>query len=100
MVRIITLNVGTVELLVVDLTDKIGTITDLTAYAVSYKVMDESEDNVIVNWTVVNSKSGMRVFPLIDTTVGTWPEGTYKLYVRPTIPPETPILGPMEFSLS
>lgn len=100
MVRIITLNVGTVELLPVDITDKIGTITDLAAYAVDYKIVDEAEDNVVVNWTPVNSKSGMRVFPLIDTTVGTWPEGTYKLYVRPAIPPESPILGPMEFGLS
>ena len=100
MVRIITLNEGTVELLAVDIADKLGTITDLTPYAVSYKVVDESEANIIVNWTAVNSKVGMRVFPLIDTTVGTWPEGIYKLYVRPTIPPEAPILGPMEFGLS
>jgi hypothetical protein len=99
-VSILTLNKGTIELLPVDITDKLGTITDLASYDVDYRVTDESEITDIIAWTPVNSKDLMRVFPLIDTTVGVWPEGTYKLYVRPTIPPEAPILGPMEFGLS
>lgn len=100
MVSILTLNIGTVELLAIDIADKLGTITDLTSYNVDYKIVNEKEDVTLVNWTAVNSKDGMRVFPLIDTTVGDWVEGTYKLYVRPTIAPEAPILGPMEFGLS
>lgn len=94
-----TYNLGTIELLVVDLTDRIGTVTDLAAYDVDYKITDESEAVVKVDWTPVNSKTGMRVFPLLDTSAG-WDEGTYKLYIRPTISPEMPILGPLEFGLS
>jgi hypothetical protein len=99
-VSILTLNKGTIELLPVDITDKLGTITDLASYDVDYRIISEDETDTIIDWTPVNSKSLMRVFPLIDTTIGNWPEGTYKLYVRPTIPPEAPILGPMEFGLS
>lgn len=99
MVSIITLNKGTVELIPVDITDKVGTITDLAPYSVDYRVTTEAEVEIVA-WTPVNSKNLMRVFPLIDTTVGTWDEDVYKLYIRVNVPPETPILGPMEFSLS
>lgn len=100
MVGIETLNVGTKELFAVELTDKLGTITDLAPYTVDYKVVSEDESTTIVNWTLVNSKNMMVVYPLIDTTVGSWQEGTYKLYIRATIPPEVPVLGPIEFGLS
>jgi hypothetical protein len=99
-VRTDTLNVGTKELYAVELTDKLGAITDLAAYAVHFKILSEDEADTVVDWTLVNSKDGMIVYPLIDTTVGTWGERTYKMYIRATIPPEAPILGPIEFGLS
>ena len=95
----ITLNLGTREIFVVDITDKLGAITDLAAVPVDYRVLTEDEE-LQVDWTPVNSKEGMQVYPLIDTTIGVWAEGTYKLYVRPNISPEAPVLGPIEFGLS
>lgn len=99
MVAIITLNTGTAEILMVDVTDALGTITDLVSVPVDYRVLTEDEV-VQVNWTPVDSKLGMRVYVLIDTTQGTWLEGVYKLYVRPHVSPEAPVLGPIEFGLS
>ena len=100
MVTIETLNVGTKELYAVELTDKLGNISDLAPYNVDFKIVSEDEVDTIVNWTPVNSKILMVVYPLIDTTVGVWGERTYKMYIRPTIPPEAPILGPILFGLS
>lgn len=100
MVTTYSLNVGTKELYAIELTDKLGSIIDITPYNVDYKIVSEDEATTVVDWTPVNSKSGMVVYPLIDTTVGIWLEGTYKLYIRPIIPPEAPILGPIEFGLS
>jgi hypothetical protein len=83
----------------IDIADKLGTITDLAAIPVDYRVLTENEDTQL-DWTPVNLKEGMRVFPVIDTTTGTWSEGTYKLYIRPHISPEAPVLGPIEFGIS
>jgi len=83
----------------VDIADKLGEVTDLTNISVDFRVLTEEEE-IQQDWSPVNLKEGMRVFPLIDTTVGTWEEGTYKLYIRPSIGPESPVLGPMEFGLS
>jgi len=83
----------------VDITDKLEEVTDLSAISVDYRILTEEEE-LQLDWTPVNSKEGMRVFPLIDTTTGTWEEGTYKLYVRPHVGSEAPVLGPIEFGLS
>ena len=95
-----TLIKGTTETLVAKLDDRLDNVTDLTTYNVDYKVTSEDDDSVIQNWTPVNSKSGMKVFILVNTTGAGWVIGTYKLYVRPTIGSEQPILGPWEFGLT
>lgn len=92
-----TLNVGTIETLSVELTDRIGSITDLSIYAVDFQVLKEDETSQLA-WTAVAAVVGMRADCLLDTTG--WAEGTYKLYIRPTIGPERPIIGPFEFGLS
>jgi hypothetical protein len=103
--RMDTLNLGTKELISVYLSDKLGLID--TIPAADFKVISEDEVDTVANWAAVENIDGMRVDCLIDTTTGAgitntdpWPEGTYKLYVRPNIPPETPIVGPWEFGVS
>lgn len=91
-----TLNVGTKEIVSVYLTDRLGTITDIAS--AEFKIMTEDETDTVVDWATVENIAGLRVDCLVDTTG--WTEGTYKLYVRPSIPPENPIVGPWEFGVS
>lgn len=91
-----TLNKGSIETISCLLTDRLGNID--TIAAADFKVVSEDETVTVQDWTGAENISGMRVDCLIDTT--TWDEGTYKLYVRPSIPPETPIVGPFEFGVS
>lgn len=96
-----TLNVGTKEIVSLDITDRLGGITSLATYNVEYKIVTEDEATIKVNWTTVLNTSGMRADILVDTTTGGgWAEGTYKLYIRINIIPEIPVLGPFEFGLS
>lgn len=93
------LNVGTKEVLSVNVDDRLDTINDLTPYAVYYRVLNE-DDSVKLAWTIATDVVVMRVDCLVDTTTGGgWAAGTYKLYIRPTIGAEQPILGPFEFNL-
>lgn len=94
----LSLNAGTVEILPFNVTDLLGEITSLESFTVDYKVMTEDESSTKVDWAAVEDISGMRVDVLLDTTG--WAEGNYKLYIRPNIPPESPILGPFVFGLS
>lgn len=91
-----TLNKGTKELLSVILTDRLGLID--TIPAADFKVISEDETTIVQDWVAADSISGLRVDCLVDTS--TWDEGTYKLFVRPDIPPESPIIGPFEFGVS
>lgn len=100
-----TLNLGTKEIVSVYLTDKLGNIT--TVDTADFKVLSEDEVDTVMDWTVVTNIVGLRLDCLIDTTTGAgvgglepWPEGTYKLYARPSVPPEAPIVGPFEFGVS
>jgi len=93
-----TLIKGTKEVLFLTLTDRLGTITDLTGVNVEQQLTTEDEKVVKQAWTTVLETAGMDVHALIDTTG--WDEGTYKLYIRVNIPPELPILGPFLFGVS
>jgi hypothetical protein len=90
------LNVGTKETVSVNLEDRLDTITDLSSYAVSYRVAnDDGTDKV--PWATVAGVTLMRVDVLLDTTG--WDTAHYELYVRPTIGSEMPILGPFDFNV-
>lgn len=91
-----TLNKGTKEIVSIYLNDKLGNVTSIAS--ADYKVVTEDEVTTTVDWSVVENIDGMRIDVLLDTSV--WDEGIYKLYVRPSIPPEQPIVGPWEFGVS
>lgn len=89
------LNAGTKEVYSFVVGDRLGDITDLSSYTAQYKVMDENDQNIIVDWTDASDIDEMRVDILLDTTNPTpWPDGTYKIYLKVTVTPEVPILGP------
>lgn len=91
---------GTKEVIFFNLTDKLNTITDLSPYTVQFRVTDE-EETELVAWSVVENVSLMRVDVLLDTTPIGFKDGMIlKVYIRPNIPPEAPILGPFEIGLS
>lgn len=96
----VTLNVGTKELMSIDLADRIQGISDISPYVVQACIKSEDELTTPQAYSNVANKVLMRVDVLIDTTVGLWSEGTYKLYLKITIAPEVVILGPVEFGLS
>ena|SRR6478609_5037850 len=95
-----TINKGTKEVLFFNLDDRLNQITDLAPYTVEYRVTDE-EESELVAWSVVEDVNLMRVDVLLDTTPAGFVDGmTLKIYIRPNIPPEAPILGPFEVGLS
>jgi hypothetical protein len=96
-----TLNLGTKEIISFDVADRLNTISDISTYTVEYKVTDEEEVELIA-WTPVENVDLMRVDILLDTTNGTiFKDGMIlKIYIRPLINPEAPILGPFEYGLS
>lgn len=91
-----TLNKGTKEIASVLLTDRLDSGAVISS--ADFKVALEDETVVVVDWTPVANISGLRLDCLIDTSA--WVEGIYKLYVRPSVPPEQPIVGPFEFGVS
>lgn len=93
-----TLNIGTKEIVSVYLTDRLGDITSIPN--ADFKIVTEDEVDTVADWASVLNIVNMRVDCLIDTTGQAWSEGTFKLYVRPNIPPEAPIVGPFEFGVS
>ena len=92
------LNAGTKEIVSVNVEDRLGTLSDLSAYAVNFRVANEDGSDRIA-WTAATNVVLMRVDCLLDTTVGPWPTGHYELYIRPTIGSERPILGPFDFDV-
>lgn len=92
-------NRGSVEYLPVRVSDKLGGISTLDGYSLAFRITDMEEAEV-QTWSSCNN-DGMTVLPLIDATQSALADGgTYKLYIKITINPEIPILGPIEFEVS
>jgi hypothetical protein len=96
---LLQVNKNSVEFLPVLVSDKLGGISTLDGYMIQFRITDV-EENQLVAWTSCNNDV-MTVLPLIDATAS-WAQdsGTYKLYIKITITPEIPILGPIEFEVS
>lgn len=92
---------GTKQYLLVDVIDLAGTVTELSSHTPLYTVQDD-DDNFGYNDAAATA-TDMTVYCLIDTTVDpggpfTWlTENHYRLWVRFTIAPEIPYLGPFDF---
>lgn len=88
------LNKGSIEILPVEVTDRLASINSLDGFAVSYQINTEDDTNTVVDWTACGN-SGMTALPLIDTS--TLDKTVYNLRIKVDVPPEHPILGPFEF---
>ena len=107
-----TFTQGTKEYYIVDLTDELGVITDLTGSTPQYDLRGPSGSYVTTdNSASINPDQLMELFCMIDTTlhgnidspdgsVHTWlPGGEYRLYVTVTVGSEVPRFGPFGFTI-
>jgi len=84
---------GTIEFLVLPITDTQGNLTNIGA--ATYDLYTGDDDATVVVSGVSCVVDGMKILPLIDTT--TLAEGPYDLFVTFSAAPETPRLGPFRF---
>lgn len=93
----VTLPQGTKEYVVVDVEDALASIVDLAGTTPQFKVLNpDPDDTDKLAWAAVTNVSLMKLYCLLDTSVGPWDGGTYRLFVRFTTAPELPVLGPFE----
>lgn len=95
----IGINVGSVEKIIVIVTDLAGVLNDLgdaanLAFSV-YPVELDGSNGAAVITDQAATYDGMTMFCLVDTTA--WTVGKYRLYATFDVDTETPILGPVEF---
>ena len=84
---------GTVEFLVIPVTDTMGNLTSIGAATYDLYTGDDAATEILSGISCV--VDGMKILPLIDTT--TLDEGPYDLFVTFSASPETPRLGPFRF---
>jgi hypothetical protein len=84
---------GTIEFLVIPVTDTQGNLTNIGAATYSLYTGDDAATQILTG--VSCAVQGMTILPLINTT--TLDEGPYDLFVTFSAPPETPKLGPFRF---
>lgn len=87
---------GSKELVVVDLVDVTGVVTDLAAASPEYMVRRADDDSEVVPLTACTA-ANMRVSVLIDTVADSYDEGLHYLYVSFTLGIETPLLYAGDF---
>lgn len=93
-----TLRKGTKEWLIYDVTDRLGTLSNLVGTAARYDVYDTSGSRIITQSSLTINV--MEVYALIDTTgVNFVPNATltYKVYLQFDTGPESPYLFGGEF---
>jgi NADP-dependent 3-hydroxy acid dehydrogenase YdfG len=90
------LAVGTREYLLVDVKDRLSTLTTLDGLAITFDVKDRDGTNKYTAAAATNV--GMIVRCLVDTAG--WTAGKYSLWVNIVVGPETPRLGPFDFEVA
>jgi hypothetical protein len=95
---VISLPLGTIENLQVDVEDRKNNLTTLDGTGLNFSVRPRFGDDM--SWVIENdsaSNDGLRAFCLIDTT--DWDVGEYEMYIQFDNLPEIPKLGPMHFEV-
>jgi hypothetical protein len=96
----IVLPQGTKEYIVVDVDDELDAVNNLAPTTPQFKVLNpDPDDGDKLAWAAVTNIDLMKLYCLVDTSVGPWAAGTYRLFVRFTSAPELPVLGPCEFEV-
>lgn len=84
---------GTIEFLVIPITDTLGNLESIDAATYDLYTGDAEETEVLTGEAC--TVTDMKILPLIDTT--DLEEGPYDLFINFSAPPETPRLGPFRF---
>jgi hypothetical protein len=93
---------GSIETLIIDLDDAIDQLTDLSTTSCTFEVKDRAgavkqAATAIVTYGGHPMRAGCRV----DTTQPSlWPSSRYSIYLTFTDNPDTPVVGPFEFSVN
>ena len=89
---------GTKEIIVVDMTDKTGAVTDLSGLSPTFTV--EYHDGTVIVNAAAATATLMRILCLINTTTGgPWLDGAYKLFIGFTVGTEIPKVFASDFYL-
>jgi hypothetical protein len=90
---------GTVEYLILEVEDRLNNLATLDGKGGVYSVFSDSGTPMYDEEDI--QAQGLKAFCLINTSAthpqGLWPEGEYKIYLRFTLNPEIPRLGPYSF---
>jgi len=92
------LPVGTKENIVVDITDRIGSISTLDGSNPTFDVRKRGAGSTWKLQAQPVTNIGMRAYCLVDTD--TWEVGTYELFINFQALPEEPRVGPLEFEVA
>lgn|SRR5574337_696500 len=92
----VTLTLGTKEFFPIKITDALDGITTLNGLGLAFDLYkdDEAETAIVTNVGCTNQ--GMIALPLIDTTTVGFAEGDYNVFLKFTLSPEIPRLGPFK----
>jgi hypothetical protein len=94
----IKLTKGTVEHIPINVSDRLGGLTDLTGTNPTFDVRRESDETAVAGMTgLAPTTTGMTAFCLIDTT--NMAKDRYELLLRFHTAPEIPYLGPFDFEV-
>lgn len=93
-----TLALGTKEFYPIKVTDVLDNLTTLDGTGLEFKLLkdDEAETEVVAWTSCLNDE--VIALPLIDTT--SWDdddEGDYCVFLKFTLSPEVPVIGPFKF---
>lgn len=96
------LRIGTQETLLIDVTDELNNMSDLSTASPRYDVKDHGGNYKMQDEIPeVQAPNLMTARCLIDTTAGgLWQPGRYSLYLRFNASPDSPVLGPLEFKVN
>lgn len=90
---------GSKENIRCELTDRSGTVTDLTSSTPNFDVLDSAGTPKVT--AVSATGSGMVITCLLDTNVGgLWAVGDYRLFVKFTVGAEVVRKGPFYFTVT
>lgn len=89
---------GTKEIVIIDVADDTGSISDISILSPTYDFITDA--NVFIYTAAVATADGMQVSCLLDTSAsgpsGLLAVGHYRLFIRFTIGTELPRLGPVD----
>lgn len=97
MIAKVELAKGTIETVAIDITDRLGLITDLNDSTISYDIASPNSENdpIVLGAEATSIADTMTALCQIDTTNDSLPPGEYWLFLIFTTDTDTPRIGPI-----